>query len=330
MFKKDAVKEGSASVASEQEFAEEKVRTADALLRKRTKRKNLTSKYIFIVAITILPITQFCIFYIGVNFNSLLLAFQEYNEGLFTYTAGFSNFGEVFRRFASEPMLIYGLRNSAIIFLLQLCVSIPLCVISAYFVWKKTPFSGFFKVVLMLPSMISATVFCVIARIFLEVGLPRLFGPDWAGLITMAGKDFWTTTIYDIWLTFANNLILYLGAMSAVSVDVAEYGKIDGMNAFQEFIHVVLPAIYPTLVVFLMTSIASFFTNYGSRYTFYEDKASQENYTLGYYFFVIVVGSSTRESYPFAAAAGIVFTCIAVPFTLLTKYLLEKFGPKED
>lgn len=43
MFKKDAVKEGSASVASEQEFAEEKVRTADALLRKRTKRKNLTS-----------------------------------------------------------------------------------------------------------------------------------------------------------------------------------------------------------------------------------------------------------------------------------------------
>lgn len=327
MAKKREEREEISSVSS---AAAEAAASNDMLLRKRARRKNLVSKYVFILAITIVPIVQFCIFYLGVNINSILLAFQEYNDGLFTFTAGFSNFGEVFTRFSAEPRLLNALSNSAIMFLLDLCISIPFCLVSAYFIWKKTPFSGFFKVVLMLPSMISATVFCVIARFFLEVGVPRILGPSWEGLITTAGKDFWTTTIYDIWLTFASNLILYLGAMSAVSVDVAEYGKIDGMNAFQEFIHVIMPAIFPTLIVFLMTSVARFFTNYGSRYTFYEDKATEGNYTLGYYFFVIVVKSSTRESYPFAAAAGIVFTCVAVPLTLLTKYLLEKFGPKED
>ena len=31
--------------------------------------------------------------------------------------------------------------------------------------------------------------------------------------------------------------------------------------------------------------------------------------------------------YPYAAAMGIVFTLVATPITLGTKYLLEKFGP---
>jgi hypothetical protein len=33
--------------------------------------------------------------------------------------------------------------------------------------------------------------------------------------------------------------------------------------------------------------------------------------------------------YPYAAAMGIVFTLIATPITLITKYLLEKYGPSQ-
>ena len=180
--------------------------------------------------------------------------------------------------------------------------------------------------------MISSTVFCIIMRFFLETGMRRLLNdPGMLSLITTPGISFWTITIYDIWLSFAGNLILYLGAMSSISVDVVEYGKIDGMNAFREFIHIVIPGIWPTLTVFLMTSIASFFTAYGSRYTFFGAKAATlDNSTLGYYFFVLIAQAAEQVNYPFAAAAGIMFTLVAVPLTLLVKYLLEKFGPSED
>lgn len=304
-----------------------------APFRGKTNRKALISKYLFIVSITIIPLVQFAVFYIGVNINSLLLAFQEYHDGYFTFTAGMGNFREVITRLFEERALLYALRNSALTFLLNLCLTIPLCVVSAYFIWKKTPFSGFFKVVLMLPSMISSTVFCIIAKFFLETGLRRLLNdPNMFSLIYTPDTSFWTITFYDIWLTFAANLILYLGAMSAVSVDVVEYGKVDGMNAFQEFIHIVVPGIWPTLVVFLLQAIAQFFTAYGSRYTFYEspDRMPVQNYTIGYYFFVLIAKASTQVDYPFAAAAGILFTCVAVPVTFLAKHLLEKYGPRED
>ena len=50
-------------------------------------------KLIFYIAMMAIPVIQFCIMYIGVNFNSILLAFQKYNidTGRYVYN-GFQNF----------------------------------------------------------------------------------------------------------------------------------------------------------------------------------------------------------------------------------------------
>ena len=53
----------------------------------RAKRADL----IFYIAIIALPIVQACIFYIGVNFNSFLLGFQEYNVETFKYVKSSGN-----------------------------------------------------------------------------------------------------------------------------------------------------------------------------------------------------------------------------------------------
>ena len=36
------------------------------------------------------------------------------------------------------------------------------------------------------------------------------------------------------------------------------------------------------------------------------------------------------SEYPFLSSLGLLMTFVAVPLTLLVKYLLEKFGPKAD
>ena len=96
------------------------------------------------------------------------------------------------------------------------------------------------------------------------------------------------------------------------------------------------PSIFPTIVTYIIVAIAGFFTNYGHFYSFYggEGGANRPFSTLGFYFFVKVAGGTNTipspADYPFVSAAGILFTLIVAPVTLLTKYLLEKFGPSED
>ena len=69
-----------------------------------TKRGEKTAKrreMLFYILMIALPVLQFCIFYIGVNFNSILLAFQTYDrEGNTFRFAGFENFVFQFREFA--------------------------------------------------------------------------------------------------------------------------------------------------------------------------------------------------------------------------------------
>lgn len=123
-----------------------------------------------------------------------------------------------------------------------------------------------------------------------------------------------------------------LGICFSFFVDsIIEFGQLEGMNLFQELIHITLPMIFPTITVFLVTGVADFFTNSIYTYSFYAESAPYNVYTIGYYLFVKVIGSkASLADYPYAAAAGICFTLVAAPITLLVKYLLEKFGPDPE
>lgn len=50
----------------------------------------------------------------------------------------------------------------------------PLQVMSSYFVYKKIPLSGFFKVFLYLPSLISSIVMTIMFKYFVDGALPAM------------------------------------------------------------------------------------------------------------------------------------------------------------
>ena len=75
-----------------------------------------------------------------------------------------------------------------------------------------------------------------------------------------------------------------------------------------------------------------FFTNQAALFNFFGADARSDVQTLGYIFFVKVLKSEAASyaQYPYASAAGLLFTVIATPLTLLIKWALEKYGPRED
>ena len=86
-------------------------------IKKRKKLKRRTKRLIFYTLLIILPLIQFCIFYIGVNFSSIMLAFKKFSAETNRYVfAGFTNFVKIYNDWNSSPMLAVALKNSLIIY----------------------------------------------------------------------------------------------------------------------------------------------------------------------------------------------------------------------
>ena len=79
---------------------------------------------LFYISLCAIPLLQFLIFYVYVNINSVVMAFQEYvvdhdtNRGTFVW-AQFKNFESLFFSFANEGILSTALKNTMISFVVR-------------------------------------------------------------------------------------------------------------------------------------------------------------------------------------------------------------------
>lgn len=302
----------------------------NVLSKKRKNWKNIIEKYVFFIVILLIPLTQFVVFYIGANVNSIILSFQKYDGGIYIPNS-INNYVEFFERFTRDPKLKSSLVNSTWQWLFSVGLTMPLSILVSYYIFLKIPGAEFFKVLLMLPQIITNIVFVCIFRVLFENGLVELFG--WSPIVMrVAPTQFWILLAYSTFFGLANNMVLYLGAMSSVNQSTIEAAQIDGVGTLGRLWHVILPAIWPTVTVFIMASFAGYFTNQGATFSFFGlgTQAKDESYTFGYWLFVLVKGAQTEAEYPMASTAGVVFTMVAVPITLIAKRLLEKYGPRED
>lgn len=113
-----------------------------------------------------------------------------------------------------------------------------------------------------LPSVVVAKLWGSLLQIdtglgglFAQAGMPFLnqayFGKPQTALLAAAFTDSWH------WWGFL--MVLFLTAMQSVPAELYEAVRLDGANRWQEFIHITIPGIRPTLVFMLiMTGIWSF------------------------------------------------------------------------
>lgn len=287
------------------------------------------------------PVIQFCVFYIAVNTNSILLAFKQYDTLTGKYTfIGFDNF----KNFVSDiamggSPLYYGMRNSLILFGLELLFGIPLALLFSFSIYKKMLGWRVFRVVLFLPSIISGIVIVLIFQYFVNNAIPELvlslFGIRMEGFLDMPETRLGTIFFYNIFFSFGFRVLMYSSAMSRIPEELVEYGALDGLTHLKEFWHLTLPLIYPTITAFFVLNIAGIFTDQASIYSFFGDEPRDSTiYTIGYYLFIRVQSTKAAVGglryYPYASAGGLFCTLIAAPLTLFARWVFEKFGPDAE
>lgn len=138
---------------------------------KKTSRSR-AAEIVFIVVMLIVPIVHLLIFTVYVNFDTVFLTFQYKDDSTNTYRFlpdVFRNYKELFadmaKPYSTMPVAI---KNSFIFFVLNDFVIVPVSVVLTYFLYKKIPFSGFFRIVFYFPSIISSVVLVMVYRFMFD------------------------------------------------------------------------------------------------------------------------------------------------------------------
>ena len=310
----------------------------------RTERKTMskkTKRLLFYIAVVTLPLTQFFIFYVVVNFNSIIMSFQKYGyaqngEVGFSKTfAAFSNYKVAFKTL-SENLFMVG--NSLKMIACDLFIGLPLALVFSYYIYKKFFLSKLFKVMLFMPQIISSIIFVMLftyisKNVYMEVFHVKvgLLSPTSPTSVKMA-----TILFYNVWISFGVNVIMFTGSMSSRDESVVEAAHLDGANLIQEFYYVTLPMIWSTFSTFVVISLTGLFTHQLSLFAFFSDGAGDLS-SFGYFLYISSLKNIFVEepavrtlTYPQLSALGIILTIITLPIVLGTRKLMSKFGPSAD
>ena len=299
-------------------------------------QNGLNSK-LFYAVFALIPSVQFIIFYIAVNFNSFLLAFKDFSATGLEFDWTFDNFSYWFTNESKKTELWASISVSLKSYLIMLLVSIPLGLFFSYYMFKKMPASGMFRILLFLPSILSAAVLAVIYKNMSEWSLG---GTD--GVISkLMGEPFrfWdkehrygSMIIFCIFFSFGTNVLMYTNKMNSISPEIIESAHLDGANGIKEFWYIVLPQTYSIVEVFLINGFATMCVNqYNSHMLFGYSGMSADVKPVGY---LLWSGGQRAKgnvaSMTEYAALGLMLTFIVVPLTFLLRWALNKFGWSED
>ena len=296
-------------------------------------------KLILYISIMAIPVIQFILFYILVNANSILLSFKKFDvvDGAYVQVfVGFENISKVISDLFTTESFLNMIKNSLLFYGVSVIGGTVLSLAFSYYIYKKGFGGNFFKTMLFLPNIVSTMVIAIMYSEFGMYGFPEImqsvFGVDVEYFHKLQDSAIYYLIFFNLLTSFGPNVLIYTGTMSGISDSVIEAAQIDGVNAWQEFFHIVLPSIFSTFALFIITGMVTIFNGQANLFSFYGlEKGSEKFQTLGFYIYREVASSGINATnHPYLAALGMVLTFIAIPLVFTGRWLLNKYGPKEN
>ncbi|MBC8076056.1 MAG: sugar ABC transporter permease, partial [Chloroflexales bacterium] len=262
---------------------------------------------------------------LGPSLGSVYFAFTDWSGiGPAKFT-GLENF----RRLFADPVFWRAFSNNVIWTSMFLTVPIGMGLLGAALMAPIKRGQVFFRTVYFIPYVIAAVINAQIWSNLLnpslgigvqlaQLGLPwadiKFFGDARVVLYAIAFVDNWH------WWGFL--VVLYLAAMQGVDFQLYEAARLEGASRWQEFWHVTLPGIRPTLVFTLLITVIFSFLVFDYVYILTQGgpaNASEVLSTMSY------KSAFARFEAGYAAAIGVTTSFICLLFGLIFG-LLRKMG----
>ena len=257
-------------------------------------------------------------------FNAVRLSFFKWNGYSQSMKwIGLSNYIEAFkdpyfwRTFGNT--LIYGFGST----LLQNVFGLILAL------YLNISFTGknFLRAIVYLPIMISAFIMGQILYYFVQFQ-----GGVFNELIQLLGHSpvYWMKTGLSstIMITLANSwqyvglcMVVYLAGLQNIPMMYKEAAQLDGVNAFQEFFHVILPMLVPSISTAVVLNLIGGLKMYDVIVAMSGGGPNRGSMSLSYYIQVLYFND---EKAGYAAAIGFITFLMILIITLPVNFYLRK------
>lgn len=284
---------------------------------------------IFIWGGLALPLISWILFYWYVNFQSIFMAFQDMKTGKLSFINFVEIWNDIVNPVNERDNLYVGFKNTMKWFALSLFVHYPIQIITPYFFYKRIPCYKALRFMVMLPMMIPSVAFNNIFKILIQPNgvLDYLFNLDippqgWLNQASTATKTMmWST----IWTCFHGNILLIGGMYARMPVEILESAKLDGIRPVREFFQMILPLIWPTLSIYVILFFCGFLGASGPIFLLSPNTYDTGTTTISYWIFskTYNFGKTSQGQHNLASAAGLLFTLIVWPCTLIIRKLFS-------
>lgn len=295
--------------------------------------KKNTSKKIFIVAMLAWPLLHWAIFTLYMNIQTVVYSVQRFNYYIGDWQfVKFKNYSKLFDYILTNTDNFgIAFRNTFLWLGLNVFVIIPIALVVAYFLTKKIPLYRFFSSVFFIPNIISIVVLTmawsfmwhptqgVVNSILDIIGLGSL-KQTWLGNSSTAlGNVF----LYCVWAGIGWNNLILSGAIGKIPKEILEASELDGVTNVQEFFHIIIPSIWPTIVTVVIIGAAAAFRVFLQPQLLTNGQYGTTSVPLR------VVETVTEDSgYGLASAAGLTIAVLGFIAVYIIKSLLDRLGKK--
>ncbi len=229
---------------------------------------------------------------------------------------------ENFERLFADSVFWLALGHNIQWTLFFLTVPISMALIGAFLVSRLRRGQMIFRILYFIPYIVAPVVNAEIWRYILNplhgIGaqLERHLGWGWANIGFFTDRDLvlWSIANVDNWHWWGFLFVLYLTAMQSVSRDLYDAAKVDGASAWEQFRHVTVPGIRPTLFYTLMITLSGSFLIFDYVWILTEGGPARGSEVLGSYMY-------KQAFYGFemgySAAIALGMTAIAAAFSLV-------------
>lgn len=170
----------------------------------------------------------------------------------FTFT-GAANYQQLL----SDPALPESLRASAIFSAGLVVMNLSLALLLAVLLDQKLKGIVVFRTLFFSPVVVSLVAWTIVWSFLLQkngginglLQLAGIPGPNW---LRQPGTAMLSVIVVQVFKNVGLNMVLFLAALQGVPKDLYEAARVDGARPFEQFRHITLPLISPTI---LLTSI---------------------------------------------------------------------------
>ena len=284
------------------------------------QKRNLTG-WAFLLPAAVL----ICVFCVYPMVQALILSFQK-GTGSAVQPAGFANYARILKDATFQQCLF----NTIFYFVIQVPIMLILALILAQLLNSPDiKGKGIYRTMIFLPcatslvsySMIFKSLFAndgLVNRVLSTVGIPTV---DW---FQNAWAARWVIVIALVWRWTGYNMVFYLAGLQNIDYSIYEAARIDGASPFQQFVHLTIPLLKPTILLTAIMSTSGTLQLFDESVNLTAGGPGKATMTLTHYIYNISFVETPKFNY---AAALSVFILVVVA---VLSAIQMKVGDKRD